>query len=187
MEGAEGAPLTHRQGRMSALAHPNFTIDPTATISPLADLEPSKRISKLTIGPRVSIDAFAKIKFAGGDGDITIGSDCRINSTCVIYCGNGVSIGNDVLISAGTILIPADHAYLDSETPVRLQGFLANKGGVVIEDDCWIGANSVLLDGAHLRRGVVVRPGTVIDREVPAYSVIGGNPFAILETRHPLK
>ena len=50
---------------------------------------------------------------------------------------------------------------------------------LVIEDDVWIGANVVLLDGAVLRRGCVIGAGSVVRGEVPAYSVQGGNPLVL--------
>lgn len=160
-----------------------FDIHESARVSPLADLEPSVRGSRLVIGERSSIDAFVKIKFAGGAGDIVIGRDCRINSGCVLYGGNGISMGNDVLIAANCTFVPADHACLDADVPIRLQGFLENKGGVVIEDDVWIGAGSILLDGTRLRRGCVVEPGTVVRGEVPTNAIIAGDPWRIVDCR----
>jgi acetyltransferase-like isoleucine patch superfamily enzyme len=47
----------------------------------------------------------------------------------------------------------------------------------VIEDDVWIGANCVLLDGALLRRGCVIGAGSLVRGEVEAYSVQAGNPL----------
>ncbi len=107
--------------------HPSFAIDPTAQISRLADLEPSVRGSRLVVGPRSSIDAFVKIKFAGGNGDIVIGADCRINSSCVIYGGHGVTLGDEVLVAAGCIFVPANHAVADVSRSIRVQGHLPSK------------------------------------------------------------
>jgi acetyltransferase-like isoleucine patch superfamily enzyme len=47
---------------------------------------------------------------------------------------------------------------------------------VVVEDDVWIGANCVLLDGAVLRQGCVLAAGTVVRKEIPAYTVWAGEP-----------
>ena len=54
---------------------------------------------------------------------------------------------------------------------------MASRGGIVVEDDVWIGANVVLLDGAIVRRGAVVAAGSVVNGEVPAYSVGAGQPL----------
>ncbi|KAG1165781.1 hypothetical protein G6F35_018578 [Rhizopus arrhizus] len=62
---------------------------------------------------------------------------------------------------------------------------MPSKGGILIEEDCWIGANCVLLDGGILRRGCVVAAGTGLRGEWPAYAVIAGNPAAGIGPRTP--
>ena len=69
-------------------------IDPTAKISPLADIEESVRGTLIQIGPRTMVDSFVKIKPAGGMGELVIGADCAINSGTVISTGNGVRSGD---------------------------------------------------------------------------------------------
>lgn len=67
---------------------------------------------------------------------------------------------------------------------VTSAGFIRpGKGGIVVEDDVWIGANCVLLDGAILRRGCVIGAGSVVRGEVPAYSIQAGNPLRLLGWR----
>jgi virginiamycin A acetyltransferase len=122
------------------------------------------------------IDSFVKIKPAGGSGDIVIGKSCYINSGCVLYSGNGIKIGNDVLIAANCTLAPTNHAFKDRGRLIREQGFTSSRGGIVIEDDVWIGANCVLLDGCIIRKGCVVGAGSVIRGELPAYSICVGTP-----------
>lgn len=151
-------------------------IEPTARISPLADLETSVRGSRLVIGADCMIDAFVKVKFVGGSGDIRVGSRVFVNSGTVIYSGHGVTIGNDVLIAANCTFAATNHAFSDRDKPIRLQGFQPSRGGILIEDDVWIGANVVLLDGAIIRYGAIVAAGAVVRGEVPAFAIFGGNP-----------
>jgi acetyltransferase-like isoleucine patch superfamily enzyme len=160
-----------------------IVIDPSARVSKLADVEDSVRGTKIIIGPRVVIDAFVKIKPAGGMGDLTIGEDSYINSGTVIYTGNGVQIGRQVLIAANCTLASTNHSYSRADVPIMQQGFLPSRGGITIEDDVWIGANCVLLDGAILRRGAVVAAGSVVRGELASYGVYGGNPPAKLGQR----
>src|SRR6202166_5147567 len=98
-------------------------IAPTARISPLCDLEDSVRGSRLVIGEHAKVDAFVKILFSGGSGDIVIGDWCYVNSGCVMYSGNGITIGRDVLLAANCVLAPTDHEYADRDVPLRMQGF----------------------------------------------------------------
>lgn len=158
-------------------------IHPTAWVSPLADLEASLLSSKVVIGAYCRIDSFVKIKPVGGNGDVILGDRCYINSGCVLYSGNGISIGNDVLIAANCTLAPVNHAYRDRHRLIREQGFVPSRGGIVIEDDVWIGANSVLLDGSVLRRGCVVAAGSLVRGELPAYSICRGTPAVPVDER----
>jgi acetyltransferase-like isoleucine patch superfamily enzyme len=151
-------------------------IDPTARISPLADIEDSVRGTLIEIGARTMIDAFVKIKPTGGMGDVVIGPDCAINSGTMIYTGNGVRIGHSVAIAANCTLAPTNHAIADRDRLIREQGFQPSKGGIVIEDDCWLGSNVVVLDGAVIRRGAVIAAGSVVRGEVPEYAIFAGAP-----------
>lgn len=153
-----------------------LTIDPTARISPLADIEPSVRGTPMSIGARTMVDAFVKIKPAGGSGALSIGEDCAINSGTVIYTGNGVKIGDAVAIAANCTLAPTNHAYGDRNRRIRDQGFLPSKGGIVIEDDVWLGANVVVLDGAVIGQGCVVAAGAVVRGRLEPYGVYAGAP-----------
>jgi virginiamycin A acetyltransferase len=151
-------------------------IDPTAKISPLADIEESVRGTLIEIGARTLIDSFVKIKPAGGMGDVVIGADCAINSGTVIYTGNGVKIGDGVAVAANCTFAPTNHAIADRDRPIREQGFQPSKGGIVIEDDVWLGAGVVLLDGAVLRHGCVIGAGSVVRGEVEAFAIYAGAP-----------
>ena len=159
-----------------ASAEAALSIHPTAQVSPLADLERSQRGTRIVIGAECRIDSFVKIKPAGGTGDVLIGERCYLNSGCVLYSGNGITMGNDVLIAANCTLAPVNHAFRDRDQLIREQGFGPSRGGIVIEDDVWIGANCVLLDGAVLRRGCVLGAGSLVRGELPAYSICRGTP-----------
>ena len=152
-------------------------IDPTATISSLADIEDSIKGSKISIAARSVVDSFVKFKPAGGLGDILIGTDCVINSGCVLYSGNGIRIGDRVAVAANCTFAPTNHEYKRIDVSFREQGFRPSKGGIMVENDVWIGANSVLLDGAVLREGCVIAAGSVVRGEIPAFSIYGGNPI----------
>jgi virginiamycin A acetyltransferase len=158
-------------------------ISPLAKISRFADLEDSMKGSRLVIGANSMLDAFVKVKFTGGLGDIVIGERTFINSGCTLYSGNGITIGNDVLIAANTTLAPTNHAFKRRDVPMRMQGFTASKGGIRIEDDVWIGANCVILDGAILRRGCIVAAGSVVRGELAAFSINAGAPATLLKYR----
>lgn len=160
-----------------------ITIHSSAQVSALADLEPPQRGTRIVIGADCRIDSFVKIKPVGGSGDVLIGERCYINSGCVLYSGNGIRIGNDVLIAANCTLAPVNHAFRNHDQLIREQGFGPSRGGIVIEDDVWIGANCVLLDGAVLRRGCVVGAGSVVRGELPPFGICRGTPAVPVDKR----
>ena len=157
--------------------------DPSATISPLADIERSVRGTRYVIGARSVIDSFVKFKPAGGSGDIVIGESCVFNSGCVLYSGNGITVGNAVSVAANCVFAPTNHQFDDPDTYIQAQGFRPSKGGIVIEDDVWLGAGCVILDGAHIGKGSVIGAMTLVRGVVPPYSIAAGNPMQIVGSR----
>lgn len=158
-------------------------IHSTAIIDPLAVILPSSRGSRIVIGAGSRLEPLAMIRCVGGTGDVVIGERCVINPHCVLYSGSGIRIGDDVLIAPGTAIVPANHAFLRRDLPIRAQGFSSAKGGVVIEDGVWVGANCVLLDGAQLGRGAILAAGSVLRDKVPPYEIWGGVPAKRLGER----
>lgn len=149
----------------------------SAQISELAHLESSDRGTVIQIGDNTFIDSFVRIRPVGGIGNIIIGPNCFINSGCVLFSGNGISFGEYVLVGPNCTFAPTNHEYTLRSVPIRLQGFLPSKGGIIIEDDVWIGANTTILDGAILRQGCVIGAGSLVRGEVVAYSINCGNPL----------
>jgi virginiamycin A acetyltransferase len=155
----------------------------TARISALADIEESSRGSYLIIGDNVIIDSFVKIKFAGGRGNISIGESSVINSGCLIYSGNGVTIGKYVAVAGNCTFASANHEYRDGGRHIMQQGFMRSRGGIKIGDDVWIGANCVFTDGTDIGDGCVIAAGTIVRGVVPKYTVFGDNPGRVLKLR----
>ena len=154
-----------------------IVISEHAKVSPHADIEDSVRGSKIVIEAGVVIDSFVKIKPAGGSGDVVIGRNSYINSGTVIYSGNGVRIGENVLIAANCTLAPVNHQYQARNKRIVDQGFAPGRGGIIIEDDVWIGVNTVILDGAVIRRGCVIGAFSLVRGELDEYGIYVGNPL----------
>jgi virginiamycin A acetyltransferase len=152
-------------------------ISKTANISPLADLETSSKGSKLIIGENSMVDSFVKMKFSGGLGDIIIGDNCYINSGTVIYSGHGIIMANWVLIAANCTLSASNHEFGSKDKTVYDQRFKPSRGGIIIEEDVWIGANTVISDGAILRKGAIIGACSFVNKEVEPYGIYAGNPL----------
>lgn len=155
----------------------------SARISPLADIEDSVRGTRIVIAEETVIDSFVKIKPAGGSGDVHIGPNCTINSGCVLYTGQGIRIGSGVAIAANCTFAPTNHAYHKRDIPIVRQGFLPGKGGIIVGNDVWIGANCVILDGADIGDGCVIAAASLVRGALEPYGIYGGNPLRKLGER----
>lgn len=155
-----------------------------AKISSLADIEVSSKGNKLTVHDNVMIDSFVKIKFVGGNGNVEIGENSFINSGCVLYSGNGIKIGSNVLIAANCTLAPVNHAYELKDKTIIEQRFKPSKGGIIIEDDVWIGAGVVILDGAFIKKGSVIGAASIVNITTEEFGIYAGNPLKLIKYRN---
>jgi virginiamycin A acetyltransferase len=158
-------------------------IHPTAYVSPDARIHRSERGTRIVIGAHTRIYDFVVIRAVGGTGDVIIGEHCYINPHCTLYSGSGIRFGDYVLVGPGCCVVPANHAVDRADIEIRKQGFMPSKGGVVVENDVWIGAHCVLLDGTHIESGAVVAAGSVVSGRLAGRSIWGGNPCRLIRAR----
>ena len=135
------------------------------------------------VGPGCLLESFVVIRFVGGMGDIVIEEDTRIGSFGTLLSGHGIHLGKHILVAAGCTIGPVNHNFERRDIPIREQGFMPSRGGVVVEDDVWIGSRSVLLDGTHIEKGAIIAAGSVVRDRVPAYTIWGGVPARYLKDR----
>lgn len=157
-------------------ARPGLELGPNVQIAETAAIHPSQRGTRIVIGEGSEIYDYVVIRCVGGRGDIVIGSCCFLNPGCVLYSGNGIQLGNYVLLAPGVKLMPTNHSFESRSVPIRKQGFMPSKGGIICEDDVWIGANATVLDGAYIETGAIIAAGSVVKGRVPAYEIWGGIP-----------
>lgn len=151
-------------------------IHPDAWVSDDARIFPSTRGTRIVVGAGSAIFEFVVIRCVGGSGDILIGDRVNINPHCVLYSGNGITIGDDTLIAAGTSIVPANHSIAQLDRPIRAQGFAPSKGGVTIGRDVWIGVNVTILDGVTIGDGAVIAAGAVVTKQIAKHEIWAGVP-----------
>jgi virginiamycin A acetyltransferase len=159
-----------------------IVIAPDARVSRLAEIEDSVRGTRIEIGPGSVVDSFVKIKPVGGSADVVLGARCFLNSGVVIYSGNGVTLGDDVLIGPNCTLAPVNHEYRHRDRAMH-EGFLPSKGGIHVASGVWLGANTAVLDGARIGEGCVVGAGSVVIGELEAYGIYHGSPARLAGRR----
>lgn len=98
-----------------------------------------------------------------------------------IYIGNYVTFGPNVTIRGGDhrIDVIGKHIYEIGED-LKLP---ENDKDVIIEDGVWVGCNVTILKGVHIGKGAVVAAGSIVTKDVPPYSIVGGNPAKVIKFR----
>ncbi len=155
-----------------------ISIGDKTEIAPGVHLDASH--GRISIGARCLIHPGVLILSYGGN--IRIGDDCTVNPYSVLYGHGGLTIGNGVRIATHCVIIPAEHTFDDLMTPIFKQGLTAQ--GIVLGDDIWIGAHSVITDGVTIGSGVVIAAGSVVTKDVPAHTVVGGVPARLIRDRN---
>ena len=107
------------------------------------------------------------------DKTLMIGEKTQVNPYTVIY--GHVTIGRKVMISPHVMMAAGNHTFERLDIPMMDQGNTL-KGGIRIEDDVWIGAHAVILDGVTLGTGSIVAAGSIVTKTVSPYSIVAGVP-----------
>lgn len=124
-------------------------------------------------------------------GRIKIGDFCYIGDHSRIWSMNSVVIGDRVLISHGVNIhdhiahsLSADERHkhfveiVTAGHPINLLN--VSSKSIVIEDDTWIGFNATILKGVTIGKGAIVGACSVVTKDVPAYTIVVGNPAKII-------
>ena len=111
---------------------------------------------------------------------IIIGDNCWIGIRNSFAAIDKVQIGNNVLFAGYVHITDHSHGYEDNTMPVKKQK-LISKGPVIIEDDCWLGFGCEVLSGVHIGKHSIVAARAVVTKDVPAYSIVAGNPARIVK------
>ena len=109
-----------------------------------------------------------------------LGNNCRINHNCYINAANGVFLGNDVTLSANSVIISTGIDYSSWMNGKRRH---INKTGVMIGDHVWLGANSIILPGVKIiGRYVVIAAGAIVTKDInDSYCIYAGIPARLIK------
>lgn len=113
--------------------------------------------------------------------NVCIGRDVYIGKNCSLYGYESISIGNNTLIARDTIFLTRSHIFSQRGTPIRQQGY--SSAPITIGDDVWIGARATILPGVTIGNGSVVAAGSIVNKSVPEFTVVGGVPAKVIKKR----
>ena len=154
-------PFFHKKGKRS-LIRKNTRID----VVPF---------NKFIIGPDSTIEDFSTIN--NGMGDVKIGARTRIGLANVII--GPVTIKDDIIFAQNIVVSGLNHSYQDLTMAPKDQK--CTSAEIVIENEVWVGANSLITSGVHIGKHSVIAAGSVVTKDVPPYSVVAGNPAKVIK------
>ncbi len=129
-------------------------------------------------GYHASIYAPTRLMTDGKDHTIIeIGDNTRINGAS-IHATERINIGKNCLIASNVIIIDSDGHGIspferDLSNPVS--------SPVIIEDNVWIGMNSIILKGVRIGENSIIGAGSVVTKSIPANCVAAGNPARVVK------
>lgn len=159
---------------------------PGVTISPRSKVAYRKirylKNCELSIGSGSIVEA--AIVFDRSDGAIRVGERTFIGASTLV-CAERIEIGDDVLISWGcTIVDHNSHALAWKDRAGDVASWYVGKKNwapverapVHIGNKAWVGFNAIILKGVRVGEGAIVGAGSVVTRDVPAFTIVAGNP-----------
>lgn len=100
-----------------------------------------------------------------------------------------IIIGNKVMFGPNVTIIGGDHntSLIGKFMYDVLEKRPQDDKDVVIDDDVWVGAGAIILKGVHVGRGSIIAAGSVVNKNVPIYTIVGGNPAKPIRMRFNLE
>jgi acetyltransferase-like isoleucine patch superfamily enzyme len=115
--------------------------------------------------------------YTTGGLDIRVGRNVFVNQNCTFYDLGGLDIADDVMIGPNVSLITSGHAL----EPSRRRDFVTAKP-IVIERNVWIAAGATIIGGVTVGENSVVAAGSVVTKDVPPNTLVGGNPARVIRS-----
>ena len=113
--------------------------------------------------------------------DIRIGDFVYIGNNCHLSIDT-LQIDDYTMLASQVSIVGGDHRFDIAGTPIRDTG-RAERKGVIIGKDCWLGHGVTVLDGVEIGEGAIIAAGAVVTRSVEAYSVYAGVPAKKIRDR----
>lgn len=143
----------------------------------------------IKLGHNVSIGAYSRIIISttlNNMGEfIHIGNNVGIGEFAYLGGAGGLTIGDDCIVGQYFSCHPENHNYQESDLLIRLQS--VNRKGIQVGCNCWIGSKVTILDGVTIGDNCVIAAGSIVTKNMPANSVIGGVPAKVLKSINRLK
>ena len=115
--------------------------------------------------------------------EIIIGQNAHIGEYTHITAINKIQIGDNFLTGRWVTITDNSHGNVSLESlhEAPINRDLCSKGSVLIGNNVWIGDKATILPNVTIGDGAVIAANSVVTKDVPAYSVVAGNPAKIIK------
>jgi len=138
------------------------------------------------LGSNVSFGAFSQLRpssqYGGmlGEGCI-IGDGTTFGPYTYVGCAGFIEIGSNCMFGPRVSLIAENHVIPEEGQTLKGAGVI--RQGIKVGSDCWVGANTVILDGASIGDGSIIGAGAVVRGVIPPNSIAVGVPARVVKRR----
>lgn len=123
--------------------------------------------------------------------EVGIESYGKLKTYCYGMNNERLKIGNFVSIAEGVKFILGGNHEINTFTTYPFKVMVLGekveawtKGPIIVKDDVWIGTDALILSGVTIGQGAIIAAGSVVTKDVPAYSIVGGNPAKVIKYRY---
>ena len=173
-------------GRNLTIRHPaKISIGDHAIIDDNAVLDAKGENSYIKIGNNVIITKNVILGCKGGF--IEIGDNTTVAMNSIFQSESSLIVGENVIIAAFCHLIAGgNHDFSRLDIPIIQQPSLS-RGGIKVEKNCWLASNVVVLDGVTIGRDSIIGAGSVVNKDIPEFSIAYGIPAKVIQNRREAK
>ena len=115
------------------------------------------------------------------DGHVTVGDGSWLGPLCFLHGAAGIHIGKAVGIGPRVVILTSQHRLDNPNIPVLHEPLVFSS--VAVGNGCDVGTGAIILPGVTIGEGAVIGAGAVVTRDVPAFSVVAGNPAQTIRHR----
>ena len=136
-----------------------------------------------SFGDNLYLTAWSKFSTISTPALIKIGDNCDFGAFNHITATNQIVIGDNCLTGKWVTISDNNHGTtsIDDLSLPPLKRTVVSKGPVIIGKNVWIGDKATVLGGVTIGNGAVVAANSVVTKDVPAYSVVAGNPARVIK------